>query len=87
MVADIFYPIFILKITVLVCFLQKKLGTSPQPGHLPERPGGLTAPPIPQAEKKKKQKKNDAHIFFLDYPLLAFSYSQFYLVNLALFFG
>ena len=52
MVADIFYPIFILKITVLVCFLQKKLGTSPQPGHLPERPGGLTAPPIPQAAKK-----------------------------------
>ena len=87
MVADIFYPIFILKITVLVCFLQKKLGTSPQPGHLPERPGGLTAPPIPHAEKKKKKKKNDAHIFFLDYPLLAFSYSQFYLVNLALFFG
>ena len=87
MVADIFYPIFILKIIVLVCFLQKKLGTSPQPGHLPERPGGLTAPTIPQAAKKKKQKKNDAHIFFLDYPLLAFSYSQFYLVNLALFFG
>ena len=87
MVADIFYPIFILKITVLVCFLQKKLGTSPQPGHLPERPGGLTAPPIPQAAKKKNKKKNDAHIFFLDYPLLAFSYSQFYLVNLALFFG
>ena len=87
MVADIFYPIFILKITVLVCFLQKKLGTSPQPGHLPERPGGLTAPPIPQAAKKKKQKKNDAPIFFLAFPLLAFSYSQFYLVNLALFFG
>ena len=57
MVADIFYPIFILKITVLVCFLQKKLGTSPQPGHLPERPGGLTAPPIPQAAKKKNKKK------------------------------
>ena len=47
MVADIFYPIFNLKITVLVRFIQKKLGTSPQSGHLPEPPGGLTAPPIP----------------------------------------
>ena len=57
MVADIFYPIFNLKITVLVCFIQKKLGTSPQSGHLPEPPGGLTAPPIPQAAKKKTKKK------------------------------
>ena len=86
MVADIFYPIFNLKITVLVCFIQKKLGTSPQSGHLPEPPGGLTAPPIPQAAKKKNKKKNGGHISFLDYPLLAISYPRFYLVNLALFF-
>ena len=67
MVADIFYPIFTLKITVLACFIQEKqknLGASSPPGHLPGPPGGLTAPPpIPPAAKK-----NDAPIFFLDYP-------------------
>ena len=71
MVADIFYPIFTLKITVLACFIQEKqknLGASSPPGHLPGPPGGVTAPPIPQAEKKKK--KNYAPIFFLDYTFI-----------------
>ena len=68
MVADIFYPIFTLKITVLACFIQEKqknLGASSPPGHLPGPPGGLTAPPPPYPQL---QKKNDAPIFFLDYP-------------------
>ena len=50
MVADIFYPIFTLKITVLVSFIQEKqknLGASSPPGHLLGPPGGLTAPPPP----------------------------------------
>ena len=68
MVADIFYPIFTLKITVLACFIQEKqknLGASSPPGHLPGPPGGLTAPPLPIPPAAKK---NDAPIFFLDYP-------------------
>ena len=64
MVADIFYPKLTLKITVLALFYTKKrLGASPPPEHHPGPPGGLTAPPIPPAAKK-----NDAPIFFLDYP-------------------
>ena len=65
MVADIFYPIFTLNITVLASFIQEKqknLGASSPPGHLPGPPGGLTAPPpptIPPAAKKKRC----AHIF------------------------
>ena len=62
MVADIFYPILTLKITVLACFIQKKLGALPPPGHLPGPPGGLTVPPYP------KLQKNNAPIFSLDYP-------------------
>ena len=67
MVADIFYPILTLKITVLALFYTKKRsGASPPPEHHPGTPGGLTAPPIPPAAKKKK---NDVPIFFLDYLL------------------
>ena len=63
MVADIFYPIFTLKITVLACFIQEKqknLGASSPPGHLPGPPGGLTAPPPHTPSCKKKR---CAHIF------------------------
>ena len=60
MVADIFYPILTLKITVLALFYTKKRsGASPPPEHHPGPPGGLTAPPIPPAAKKKRC----AHIF------------------------
>ena len=59
MVADIFYPILTLKITVLACFIQKKIGASPPTEHHPGLPGGLTALPIPPATKKKRC----AHIF------------------------
>ena len=68
MVADIFYPIFTLKITVLACFIQEKqknLGASSPPGHLPGPPGGLTAPPTPPPPPHTPscKKKRCAHIF------------------------
>ena len=72
MVADIFYPIFTLKIPVLASFIQEKqknLGASSPPGQLPGPPGGLTAPPPPPPPPYPQlQKKNDAPIFFLDSP-------------------
>ena len=52
MVTDIIYPILTLKVTVLACFMKKKIGALPLPGNLPGPPGGLTAPPIPPAAKK-----------------------------------
>ena len=63
MVVNIFYPIFTLKITILACLIQKKIGG---PGHTrasPCTPGGLTAPPIPETAKKQC-----AHIFSGLYP-------------------
>ena len=48
MIADILYPIFTLKITVLAYLIQKNRG----PEHHHGRPGGLTAPPIPPAAEK-----------------------------------
>ena len=54
MVADIFYLMFTLKITVLAYFIQKKKsGTSPPPEHHPGPPGWLTAPPHTPSCKKK----------------------------------
>ena len=48
MVADIFYPIFTLKITMLAYFIQKKkkkkMGALPPPEHHFGPPGGITAP-------------------------------------------
>ena len=46
MVADIFYPIFTLRITLLAYFIQKKkkMGALPPPEHHFAPPGGLTAP-------------------------------------------
>ena len=35
-------------------FYIKLPGASPPPEHHPGHPGGLTAPPIPQAAKKKR---------------------------------
>ena len=64
MVADIFYPLFTLKITDLSCFIDtKKSGAlpPPPPGHLPGPPGGLAAFPIAQMQK------NNGPIFFPDY--------------------
>ena len=55
MVADIFYPIFTLKITILACYVQKRiLGSLPPPEHHLWPPGGLTAPPILPAGKNKQ---------------------------------
>ena len=60
MIADIFYPIFTLKITVLACLMQKKNWRPRPPGHLSRPPGGFTTPPIPPVAKKKKR---CVHIF------------------------
>ena len=53
MIADIFYPIFTVMITVLVCFIQKKniwgLCTHAFTRALHWTPGGLQLPPKPPA--------------------------------------
>ena len=70
MIADIFYPIFTLTITILACFTRKKLklfrGFSPtrSPRHCPRTPGGLAALPRPPALIVFGFAKNRcAHIF------------------------
>ena len=69
MVADIFYLMFTLKITVLAYFIQKKKsGTSPPPEHHPGPPGCLTAPPIPLAAKKKQK---TMHPYFFSFSPLS----------------
>ena len=63
MITDTSYPIFILTITVLACFIWKKrklfrgFASTSSPGHHPRPPWELTAPPRPPP------------IFFLYYPL------------------
>ena len=55
MIADIFYPIFTLTITILACFKRKKVklfrgfSLKRSPRHRPRPTGGLTAPPRPPA--------------------------------------
>ena len=75
MVPDIFYPILTLKITVLA-FYTKKSGASPPPEHHPGPPGGLTAPPPPPPPIPPAAKKNDAPIFFVDYPLVSLCFAH-----------
>ena len=74
MVPDIFYPILTLKMTVLA-FYTKKSGASPPPEHHPGPPGGLTAPPHPTPHTPSC-KKNDAPIFFVDYPLVSLCFAH-----------
>ena len=51
-------------------YTRQKKWEPPPPGHFPGPPGGLAASLIPPAAKKqKKRQRNDAPIFFLDYPL------------------
>ena len=82
MVADIFYPILTLKITVLACFIQKKLGASPPTRASPWTPWWVySSPHTPSC------KKNDAPIFFLDYPLTIETRSRCFPVNFAKLLG
>ena len=77
MIADIFYPILTLKITVLAYFIRKKetklfVGFSPTPstGHHPGHSGELTAPPRPPVAILFGFSKNRcAHIFFVLSPV------------------
>ena len=66
MIADIFYPIFTLKITVLACFIQKKLNCL---GLLhPRIHQGIALdpldPPDPQLQLFLALPKTDVPIFF-----------------------
>ena len=77
MMADIFYPISTLMITVLafsVLYMKKtKLfgGFAPTPSqrHRHRPPGGLTVPPDTQLQSFLASPKTNAPIFFLYYPL------------------
>ena len=72
MVADIFYPILTLKITVLACFIQKKIGgLTPRQSITLDPLVGLQLPHT-LSYKQETKKKNDASIFFLDYPLMIY---------------
>ena len=74
MMADIFYPIFTLTITVLafsVLYMKKKktklfgdFAPTPSPRHRPRPLGGLTAPPDPQLQSLLTSPKTNASIFF-----------------------
>ena len=70
MIADIFYPIFTLTITILACFIRKKekllrdLNTRVHQGIALNPLGGLKAPPRPPASILFGFAKNRcAHIF------------------------
>ena len=75
MIADIFYPIFTITITNLVCFIQEKpkligdLAPTLSPRHHPGPPGGLQLPQDPQLQPFLSLTKTDAPIFFLYYSL------------------
>ena len=73
MIADIFYPISTLTITVLAYFIRKKMfrGFAPtsSPGHHPGPLRGLQLPPDPQLQLFLALSKTDAPILFLYYPL------------------
>ena len=69
MIAGIFYPTFILTITILACFIWKKklfggFAPTPSPKHCPGSPGVLTAPPkLPAAIAFGLAKNWCTHIF------------------------
>ena len=72
MIADIFYPIFTITITNLVCFIRKKktkffggFAPTPSPRHHPGPPGDLQLQPFLTLTK------TNGPIFFLYYPLIS----------------
>ena len=72
MIAEIFYPIFTLTITVLACSIQKNcLGALHPCLHksITLDPWKLTAPPDPQLQSFLASSKTDVSLFFLYYPL------------------
>ena len=67
MIADIFYPIFTLKIIVLACLMQKKIdGLAAARASFSTTWWVYSSPHTPSCKKKN----NDASIFFLNYPLI-----------------
>ena len=71
MIADIFYPIFTLTITVLAYFNVWGFRTDIFTKAFPWVLGGLQLPPDPQLLSFLVLQKIDAPIFFLYYPLQA----------------
>ena len=73
MIANIFYPIFTLTITVLACFMRGKLFGFLHPrlhqGIALNPLGGLQPLPDPQLQSFLAWPKTDVPIFFLHYPL------------------
>ena len=82
MIADIFYPIFTLMITILACFIRKKKGKlfwgfapSCSPRYCPglhgggEKGGLQLAPDPPASQSFLAFPRTDAPIFFLSHPL------------------
>ena len=70
MIADIFYPIFTLTITVTACFIQKKKNQNCLRVLHPHFHQGNALDP--QFQLLLASPKTDAPIFFLYYPLKAF---------------
>ena len=70
MIADIFYPIFILMITVLAYLNVWGFRTDIFTKAFPWVLGGLQLPPDPQLLSFLALQKIDAPIFFLYYPLV-----------------
>ena len=73
MIAENFYPIFTLTITILACLYEKKTKIVPgfhQGISLGLLEGGLAASPDPQLQSFLALPKTDAPIFFLHYPLI-----------------
>ena len=74
MIADIFYPIFILTITILACFMRKKklfrgFAPTPSPGHYPGPPEGFQLLPLsPHLQSFLAFPKAEAPIFFCIIP-------------------
>ena len=79
MIADIFYPIFTLTITVSACFIRKKtktktklfggLAPTPSPRHRPGPSGRCTAPERPPAAIIFGFAKNrGTHLFSVLFP-------------------
>ena len=82
MIADIFYPIFILTITILACFIRRKskivqgFAYTLSPRHRPGPPAGLNAPLRPTASIVFGfAKTRCAHIFSVLSP--DYSYGMF----------
>ena len=75
MVPDIFYPILTLKMTVLAFYTKKNRGPRPHQSITLDPLVGLQLP-HPPTPHTPSCKKNDAPIFFVDYPLVSLCFAH-----------